>query len=316
LPGATNQETAALRRVAAVIVHYGDPQRTIRAVLNYWTLRVFSDITVVANDLHQRPPELTNVPCQWLLPRRNIGFGGACQLGAMSCSADVYAFFNAHVTINKASVNYCVSAFDAHDVGIASPYIYHSGSGDPIVDWKHTHCARTYSRFLQLPVQVPLSGNGIGSDIDPGRLLDNDWATGGAIFCRHEVIRDIGWDGSYFLSFEDVDISMRAKRDGWRVVIVPSAIAFHSGESTRKSTTSAYYGMRNSLWFARKYNNRRVQAMLTAYLLLRLCRIAAADMLKQRRPPHVRPATRGMVDGWLLWPKTSDALPGEPLWSS
>jgi GT2 family glycosyltransferase len=316
LHGATNQETTAPRRVAAVIVHYGDPQRTIRAVRNHWKLGVFSDIVVVANDLHQHPPELQNIPCTWLLPSRNIGFGGACQLAAMTCSADVYAFFNAHVTINKASVDYCVSAFDTQGVGIASPYIYHPGSGDPIVDWKHTHCTRTYSRFLRLPVQVPLSENEIGSDMGAARLLDNDWATGGAIFCRHEIIRDIGWDGSYFLSFEDVDISMRAKKGGWRIVIVPSAVAFHSGESTRKSTASAYYGMRNPLWFARKYNNRRVQTMLTAYLLFRLSRIAAADVLKRRRPPRVRPATRGMVDGWLLWPGTTDALPGEPLWSS
>jgi N-acetylglucosaminyl-diphospho-decaprenol L-rhamnosyltransferase len=316
LRGAANHETAAVWQVAAVIVHYGDPQRTIRAVLNHWRLGAFSDIVVVANDLRQRPQELKNIPCTWLIPHRNIGFGGACQLGTMSCSADVYAFFNAHVTINKTSVDHCVAAFDVQDVGIASPYIYHSGSGNPAIDWKHTLYTRTYSRFLRLPVQVPSSGNGVDGNTASAKLLDNDWATGGAIFCRHEVTRDIGWDGSYFLSFEDADISMRTKRAGWRVVVVPSAIAFHSGESTRKSTAAAYYGMRNPLWFTRKYNDRRVQAMLTAYLLFRLCRIAAADVLKGRRPPRARPAARGILDGWLLWPESTDALPGEPLWSS
>jgi N-acetylglucosaminyl-diphospho-decaprenol L-rhamnosyltransferase len=302
-------------QVAAVIVHFGDPERTIRAVLSHWKVGVFSDIIVVANDLRSRPQELQNIPCTWLIPNRNIGFGGACQLAAKSCSADVYAFFNAHVTVNRACVDCCVSAFDVQAVGIASPYIYHPGSGNPVVDWKHTRCTRKYSRFLRLPVQVPLTGTGIDSNTDLAQLLDNDWATGGAIFCRHEVIRDIGWDGSYFLSFEDVDISLRAKRGGWRVVIVPSAIAIHSGESTRKSTVAAYYSMRNPLWFARRYSGRRVQAMLTAYLLFLVCRIALADVLKGRRPPRFTPAARGMMHGWLLWPESTEALPGEPLWS-
>jgi FkbM family methyltransferase len=275
---------------------------------------VFSDIVVVANDLRQRPEALRDVPSTWLIPSRNIGFGGACQLGAVTCPADVYAFFNVHVTIDRASVDHCISAFDADDVGIASPYLHHPGTGKPAVDWKYTYCTRTYSRVLRLPIQVPSVVSGVDNGASLADLIDNDWATGGVIFCRHEIVRDVGWDGSYFLNFEDADISMRAKRRGWRVVIVPSAIAFHTGESTRTSTAAAYYAMRNSLWFTRKYRDRRLQALLTVYLLLLLCRVAVADALKWRRPPCARPAARGIIDGWLLWPESIEALPGEPLW--
>jgi GT2 family glycosyltransferase len=311
-----DQETMTARQVAAVIVHHGDPRRTIRAVLNHWKLGVFSDIIVIANDLCQQPEDLKDIPCTWLIPTRNIGFGGACQLGAMSCRADVYAFFNAHVTIDRASVDHCIAAFDIANVGIAAPYIYYPRAGKSVVDWKYTHCTRTYSRILHLPIQIPLKDSHIDGKMSPAELLDNDWATGGAIFCRDEVIRDVGWIGSYFLGFEDVDISMRAKKSGWRVVVVRSAIAFHTGESTRTSTIATYYASRNQVWFSRKYRNRRVQALLTAYLLFRLCRIAVADVLKGRRPPHARPATRGIFDGWLLWPDSTEALVGEPLWSS
>jgi GT2 family glycosyltransferase len=308
-----DQATMTPRRTNAVIVHHGDPQRTIRAVLNHWKLGVFSDIVVVANDLCRRPDALKDVPCTWLIPDRNMGFGGACQLGATICRADVYAFFNAHVTIDKASVDRCIAAFDVKDVGIASPYIYHPGSGKPIVDWAFSYNIRTYSRILRLPIQVPLRDKHNDGKVSPAELLDNDWAAGAAIFCRHEVIRDVGWDGSYFLGIEDVDISMRAKKSGWRVVIVAPAIASHTGESTRTSTILAYYNTRNQLWFTRRYRDRRVQALLTGYLLLRLCRVAGADVLRGRRPPHVWPAARGILDGWLLWPESTEALLGEPL---
>lgn len=64
------------RRVAAVVVHYGDHQRTIRAVLGHWDLKVFARIIVVANDLSDRPAELTDDICTWVIPSRNLGFGG------------------------------------------------------------------------------------------------------------------------------------------------------------------------------------------------------------------------------------------------
>lgn len=295
-----------------MLVHHGDPRRTIRAVLSHWKLGVFSDVIVIANDLRQRPEDLENIPCTWLIPTRNIGFGGACQLGAMTCRADVYAFFNAHITIDRASVDHCIAAFDVEDVGIVSPYTYYPGSGKPAVDWKLTRCIRTYSRILRLPISVPLEGSRADGRMNPPELFDNDWAAGAAIFCRREVIRDVGWDGSYFLGVEDVDICMRAKKSGWRVVVAAPAIAFHTGESTRTSAITAYYAPRNSLWFARKHHARRVQALLTVYTLFLLCRAAMADVLKGRRPPHARFVIRGVWDGWVLWPDSTEALPGEP----
>ena len=308
-----DQEIMPARRVAAVLVHHGDPRRTIRAVLNHWKLGVFSDVIVIANDLSPRPEDLNDIPCTWLLPSRNIGFGGACQLGAMACRADVYAFFNAHVTIDRASLDRCMAAFDVGDVGIASPHSYYPGSGSPAANWKYTRCTRTYSRLLHLPISVPLKGSHVnGGMSNHAELLDNDWAAGAVMFCRREVIRDIGWDGSYFLGVEDVDICMRAKKAGWRVVVVTSAIAFHTGESTRTSTMAAYYALRNRLWFARKYHDRRVQYLLTGYLLLLLGRIAVKDVLKRRRPSHARSAIRGIWDGWLLCPDSTEALSGEP----
>jgi N-acetylglucosaminyl-diphospho-decaprenol L-rhamnosyltransferase len=306
------QEIITPLRAAAVLVHHGDPQRTIRAVLNHWKLGLFSDVIVIANDLRQKPEDLKDIPCTWLIPNRNIGFGAACQLGAMTCRADVYAFFNAHITIDRTSVDRCMAAFEVRDVGIASPHSYYPASGRPTIDWKYARCTRTYSRFLRLPISVPLKDSCVNGKMSSTALLDNDWAAGAVIFCRHEVIRDIGWDGSYFLGVEDVDICMRVKKKGWRVVVVPSAIAFHTGESTRTSTMAAYYAPRNRLWFARKYHGRRVQALLTVYLLILLSRIAVADLFKGRRPPHARPATRGVLDGWLLWPNSTEPLPGEP----
>jgi len=313
----------AIRRVVAIVVHYGDRQQTVRAVLGHWDLKVFTRIIVVANDLSERPAQLTDDVCTWVIPSRNLGFGGGCQLAAKMCSADVYAFFNAHVTMDGASVRHCVAAFDIPDVGIAAPHVYLPTTGDPEIDWKYARCTRTYSRTARLPIRVPLpqpKGHDTAteeagtSDVQStGEVIDNEWATGCAIFCRNEIIRDIGWDGSYFLQYEDTDISIRTRRSGWRVVTMPSALAYHTGDSTGSHALTAYYSMRNPIWFSRKYWSRPRQILLTFYLFFPLFRITIADALRRRRPRHGPSAARGIVDGWALWPSGKDPLPGEPL---
>jgi GT2 family glycosyltransferase len=304
-------------------VHYGDQQRTVKAVLGHWDLKVFTSIIVVANDLSDRPAELTEELCTWVIPSRNLGFGGGCQLASTLCSADVYAFFNAHVTMDSVSVRRCVAAFDIPDVGITAPYVYLPTTGNPEIDWIYTRCIRTYSRTARLPIRVPLqqprrrstaTNNAGADDIESAdEVIDNDWATGCAIFCRNEIIRDIGWDGSYFLTWEDADISMRTLMSGWRVVTVPTALAYHTGESTRPRALSSYYSMRNSIWFSRKYRSRSRQILLTFCLFLLLFRVIIADALRRRRPRHAPSVARGIVDGWALWPSGKDPLPGEPL---
>jgi GT2 family glycosyltransferase len=314
-----------VRQAVAVVVHYGDQQRIIRSVLGHWRAAAFSRIVVVANDQSQRPAELSDDICDWMTPSRNLGFGAGCQLAATRYTADVYAFFNAHVTMDGTSVRRCLAAFDEPDVGIVAPNVYLPGVWSPDKAWKYTHCIRTYSPLLGLPVRVPLPRPAAAAEtstevidpgevIDTGEVIDNEWATGCAMFCRTEIIRDIGWDGSYFLHYEDGDISMRARLSGWRVVTVPSALAYHSGESTRSHAMAAYYVMRNSIWFFRKYRDRPRQVLLTCYLVLLLLRVAAADTVRRRRPRHAPSAARGIVDGWALRrPAGTDPLPGEPL---
>jgi GT2 family glycosyltransferase len=309
------------RRVAAVVVHYGDHHRTVRAVLGHWDLKVYTRIVVVANDLSERPIELTDDICKWVIPSRNLGFGGGCQLATTTCPAEIYAFFNPHVTMDSASVLRCVAAFDIPDVGITAPHVYLPTTGNPEIDWRYTRCLRTYSRIARLPIRVPLRqpvAHGPVTvktdDIESSdEVIDNEWATGCAIFCRDEIIRDIGWDGSYFLTWEDVDISMRTRKVGWRVVTVPSALAYHTGESTGTRDHSGYYAMRNQIWFSRKYRSQPRQILVTFYLFFLLFRITAADALRRRRPRRAPSAARGIIDGWALWPSSKDPLPGEPL---
>ncbi len=59
-------------------------------------------------------------------------------------------------------------------------------------------------------------------------------------------------DERYFYSFEDIEFCWRARRAGWRSLLVPSALALHEGHRSIGSASSSrlYYASRNHLLLA------------------------------------------------------------------
>jgi len=80
-----------------------------------------------------------------------------------------------------------------------------------------------------------------------------DWLTGCAILFRGEALRRVGlFEARFFIYFEDTDWSLRARRAGYRLGIVPQAHLWHKVSSSMGQTWSPrflYYYTRNNLWW-------------------------------------------------------------------
>jgi GT2 family glycosyltransferase len=91
---------------------------------------------------------------------------------------------------------------------------------------------------------------------DGGAVLD--WATGCALLIRSDVLRETGlFDESFFGNAEDLDLSLRLRKAGYKVCFAPKAKLWHkegvdyrknAGEYLRKFT-----GTRNLLYVMRKH---------------------------------------------------------------
>lgn len=58
---------------------------------------------------------------------------------------------------------------------------------------------------------------------------ETPFACAGAFMIHRDVYRDVGgWDPSFFLDHEDVDLFLRAWQRGWRCVMVPDARIYHA----------------------------------------------------------------------------------------
>jgi len=191
---------------------------------------------------------------------RNIGFAAACNQGAAESSADYLLFLNpdtelASDTLGKA-VNF-MEAPEAAEVGICGVRLLDEGRRAGV------SCAR-------FPALMPYIYESIGLNkawpkIFRGHLIAPDDLTAsgavdqviGAFFLvrRGVYVALKGFDERFFLYFEEVDFSLRAKNMGFKSYYLASAIACHIGRvSSRKTRSNAiYYSLASRLAYASKH---------------------------------------------------------------
>jgi len=83
-----------------------------------------------------------------------------------------------------------------------------------------------------------------------------DWVAGACMLVRRTVLQSVGaFDESFFLFYEDVDLCVRVRAEGWQVYYVPTTTLVHrAGHSTGRNhyllVTSRY---RSKLLYAKKH---------------------------------------------------------------
>jgi len=87
--------------------------------------------------------------------------------------------------------------------------------------------------------------------------FESDYVTGCAVLVKRKLIDKIGLlDERFFLYWEDSDWGLRAKKAGFRCLVVPAAKIWHKVSASSGGTDSAfkaYYKTRNKLVFADMY---------------------------------------------------------------
>jgi N-acetylglucosaminyl-diphospho-decaprenol L-rhamnosyltransferase len=118
------------------------------------------------------------------------------------------------------------------------------------------------------------------------RMRDAGWLSGAFLMARRSVLDELhGFDESYFMYFEDVDLGYRIGKRGFRNVYQPAASVVHSGaHATRVESARMIRAHHDSarLFLAKKYSGPLlwpVRACLTAGLEIR-------SRLSQRRAAH------------------------------
>jgi GT2 family glycosyltransferase len=96
-------------------------------------------------------------------------------------------------------------------------------------------------------------------EVDMGqynKIEKTDFATGACVLLRTKALNEVGlFDEKYYMYMEDVDLSQRLKKKGWKVLFAPVSCIWHkvAQSSGIGSNLNDYYTTRNRLLFGFKY---------------------------------------------------------------
>jgi N-acetylglucosaminyl-diphospho-decaprenol L-rhamnosyltransferase len=132
-------------------------------------------------------------------------------------------------------------------------------------------------------------------DLDRTQPARVDWVSGACMVLRRSAFDEVGgFDGSYFMYFEDMDLCLRLARAGWRIVLEPRAIVEHVvGGSTRSAPYRKVLDHHRSTlrFYRRRYAGDPRLALLplvAAGLLVRGTASIARTALQRSRAAHAR----------------------------
>ncbi|WP_019570031.1 glycosyltransferase family 2 protein [Thioalkalivibrio sp. ALE11] len=190
----------------------------------------------------------------------NLGFAAACNLGARHASAAYILFLNPDTIIGSRSLREPI-AFMESPAGADAAIC-----GIQLID-QDGEIARSCARF---PRPGMLIARMLGVDRLPGLkargMRMGDWdhretrtvdqVMGAFFFVRRSVFDQLGgFDERFFMYFEEVDFSYRARNAGWRSVYLAGARAFHFGGGTSQQVKACrlFYSLRSRLLYGFKH---------------------------------------------------------------
>jgi len=185
-----------------------------------------------------------------LRPPCNLGFAEGCGWGitaALDAGVDYIFLLNNDAVVSRDCLEILVSAAKhTPGAGILSPQIAFQEEADTV--W---YGGGEFSPWGRGPRHTEWRHR---VDIDRP-TADVDYATGCAMLIDPAVIHKVGaFDTRLFAYCEDVDFSLRARRAGFRVLVVPAALVHHGTTyADQRRSHRVYYSIRNLLEVMRKH---------------------------------------------------------------
>jgi N-acetylglucosaminyl-diphospho-decaprenol L-rhamnosyltransferase len=272
--------------VSAIVVNYNTGDHLLHCVRSLHAAGV-SDVTVVDNMSTDRSVETLTSAVNEVRVRHsgaNLGYGGGVNRGLPESTGDFVLVLNADVLVDPNAVDVMVAVLDANpDVGIVGPRIEElDGSLYPSARaFPHLVDAVGHAFVGLVTTDNRFSRRYLMTDWDHAASRDVDWVSGACFLARRSVLTDIqGFDESYFMYLEDVDLCWRAGNAGWTVRYEPAAHVTHvQGVSTAQTPYRMLAAHHRSLmrywWRTTSWPGRLLAPVVAGGLLLRLALMAA-----------------------------------------
>jgi N-acetylglucosaminyl-diphospho-decaprenol L-rhamnosyltransferase len=194
----------------------------------------------------------------------NPGYGGALNAGIELASSQQLLLMNADTwPLARAVEDLLEFAEGEQSAGVVGPRLLDpEGALQPSVRGFPT-LWRLATEYLFLRWLAPRSralNAFYGSGFDHGSRREVDFVVGAVMLVRRQMLDEVGgFDTSFFMFNEEVDLCYRARKAGWRVVFWPGAEFVHVGGASTAAVWPRMYReqLRSHLRFLAKHHGLR-----------------------------------------------------------
>ncbi len=246
-------------------------------------------IVVVNNlskeELNLKSGSLGNISLAVIENSKNLGFSGGHNVGikySLKNGADYVLILNNDTYVYQNFLEKLLKVAQSDEkIGILVPKIYFAPGFEYHKDrYSKNKLGKVFWYGGGEMDWDNVIGKNRGVDlVDKGQfdnIEETEIATGCCMLVKKEVFEKAGlFDDKYFLYYEDSDLSMRAKRKGFKIMYVPNSIIWHKNASSAGGSGSKlqdYYITRNRLLFGFRYAPVRSKLALfreSLYLLFK-----------------------------------------------
>jgi len=251
------------------ILHWNQPRLCLATIARFREQNAPIVITVIDNgskpvnrsELQRSLPEGVG----YVSLENNLGWGGAFNIvlkNWLAAGLGEFCFISAHDALAEPEcLNRLIEALRIDSrLGIVSPQY----------------------GFDHLPVFSPLRGPRL-IKVDPrpyGTVEPVAWVHGTVMGFRKACLKEIGlFDDRYFAYGDELEISLRANRRGWKTAIVWSALVKNPGTSV-PSLAVTYLATRGALLETNDYGGKLSSFIRSALIVVNTIRLLAARRLQ------------------------------------
>jgi N-acetylglucosaminyl-diphospho-decaprenol L-rhamnosyltransferase len=228
-----------------------------------WELRRVVVIDNASTDASIEGVETLNLPLVLTVNPVNRGFAAACNQGARECKSDYLLFLNPDTRVFRNTLDKTIHFMEESGnsmVGICGVRIV----GDSGVT--AASCARFPTLTMFLGRMTGLSW--VAPRFFPPHILGPqecqlnrqvDQIIGAFFLVRTKLFLELGgFDERFFVYFEEVDFSLRARKYGFSSYLLADTVAFHKGcvSSDQVKSRRLFYSLRSRFQYGFKHFSR------------------------------------------------------------
>lgn len=203
------------------------------------------EVIVVDNASHDNSRHVLPIlfpEVQFVWNEDNLGFSKACNIGLAKSEGDYILFLNPDTLLSEDALKNCLDFFDQNKdcCGLGVKMI--DGKGRYLKESKRLfpNPARSFWKICGMSSLFPKSAifsSYYASNIDESQTAPVEVLSGAFMMISRKLLPRVnGFDEDFFMYAEDIDLSYRLQRTGFRNFYLPTSTIIHfKGASTEKS---------------------------------------------------------------------------------